>query len=72
MAIDAVLPTLSTAIQPKSVGFAGDQPKLSAGTNEKTQTENAVAPAGESEGASENGLSSENKEGRGQLVDIKV
>jgi len=72
MAIDAVYPTLSTPVQPNTVSVQPEQPKLADSTGVKTQTENAVAPAEESEGASENELNQGNKEGRGQLVDIKV
>jgi len=70
MAIDAVLPTLSSPVQSNSVST--DQPKLAESAGVKTQTENAVGPAEESEGAAENELSQGNKEGRGQLVDVKV
>jgi len=72
MAIDAVLPTLWTPVQPNSVAVSGDQPKLADTAGVKAQTENAVAPTEASEGAADNELNEGNKEGRGQLVDIKV
>jgi hypothetical protein len=72
MAIDATFPTLSSSVQPKAAGFPVQQPKVNEDLGEKTQTQNAVAPTGDSEGASENGSSVGNKEGRGQLVDLKI
>ncbi len=72
MAIDAVSPTLSTPVQPNSVAVSGDQAKLADSAGVKTQTANAVASTETSEGAADNELSEGNKEGRGQLVDIKV
>jgi hypothetical protein len=72
MAIDAVSPTLSTPVQPNSIAVSGDQPKLADSAAVKTQTENAVAPTEASEGAPDNELNEGNKEGRGQLVDVKV
>jgi hypothetical protein len=72
MAIDAVFPTLSTPVQQNSISVSTDQPKLAESAGVKTQTENAVAPDEGSEGASGNELSQGNKDGRGQLVDIKV
>lgn len=72
MAIDAVFPTLSSAVQPGSAGLQTDQAKPSDGTGEKTQTQNAVNPTASAEDASDNGLSAGNKENRGQFVDLKV
>lgn len=72
MAIDATFPTLSSSVQPKTTGFPAQQPKVSEESGATTQTQNAVTPAGESEGAFDNSLSGGNKDGRGQLVDLKV
>jgi len=72
MAINAVLPTASSAIQPKSAGFPAEQSKLSEGLGEKTQIQNSVSPTDEAEGNFDNGNSAGNKEGRGQLVDLKI
>jgi hypothetical protein len=72
MAIDAVFPTLSTPVQPNSLNVSPEQARLSESSGQPTQIERAVTQAAESEGASEDSLSSGNKEGRGQLVDIKV
>lgn len=72
MAVNAVFPTLSSTIQPNPTGVQADQAKNAAQTGEKTQTQNAVDPAGDAEGNFDNGLTAGNKEGRGQLVDVKV
>jgi len=72
MAIDAVFPALSTPVQPNSVTVQSDQPKLAESASVKPQTETAIGPGEETEGAADNELSEGNKQGRGQLVDIKI
>lgn len=72
MAINAVFPTLSSPVQPNAGNVLPEQSKLSQETGEKTQIQNAVAPADDADGDFDNGLSAGNKGGRGQLVDVKV
>jgi hypothetical protein len=72
MAINAVFPTLSSPVQPNAGNVLSEQSKLAPEPGEKTQTQNAVAPAENAEGDFDNGLSAGNKDGRGQLVDVKI
>jgi len=72
MAIDAALPTLSSSVQPKPAGSQALQPKSAEEQGEAAQTQNAIEPTEKGDSAFDNGLSGGNKEGRGQLVDLKV
>lgn len=72
MAINAVFPTPSSPVQPSAGSALPEAGKLSQETGEKTQVQNAVAPTDDSEGNFDSGLSSGNKDGRGQFVDVKI
>ena len=72
MAIDATLPSLSSPIKPALAGQQAPQTKPAEAQGQATQTQQAVAPTEESGTASNNNLSAGNKEGRGQLVDLKI
>jgi hypothetical protein len=72
MAIDATLPTLSSPIQPAAGGAQPAQSKPLEVQGETAQTQQAVAPAEESDSTNDSGLNTGNKEGRGQLVDLTV
>lgn len=69
MEINASLPVLSSTAD---VGSAALQSKVSGGSGEKTQVQQAVEPSHKSESDSGEGSSLANKEGRGRLIDIKV
>lgn len=72
MAIDATLPSLSSPIQPALAGLQAPQAKPAEAQGQGTQTQQAVAPTEEGDAAFDNSLSAGNKEGRGQLVDVKI
>jgi hypothetical protein len=65
-------PVLSSGSDIGSAGLEAEQRKAAPVAGEQPQTENAVKPSEEGEGASGENTADANRQGRGRLVDVRI